>query len=559
MKKILEHYVKTSEPDENQRRIIQRLRSRLDAHASILPETEHAGRGFLRIERVAKAEPVPLFGQNVPSFAHNRVVVCFGTEGDAGLTVSGAPLMSALISEESLAQLMLSPNRTNGHVALTAESWLGETMPLWQGVKTRPDDLLDAAMSETLQARRDAVDALKEMASEGKGAISKARQQDMKHLLDRVMSKGDAKFRLERHAENLQRILVQNRVEASTAALNLEGIARAARGEVSLLEGGSDITNPSLARDKNGMLNAAMERFTPQEAQVAYLATLSYMGSILDEKHPDITYTPSSEDPHGQNIRAILRGVDPYEVKELERLASLAGHLGNPYVNEKRELTDGQCLTASCSFISGGSEALHSSFPATDHGYFALRIETAYFENSFGNEKIRQGSTILELGLSPEDMMTALRGHPTGADIPCSIDHVAGIAVPRPKFPGDLEVIIKSDAVDPSVITARGELHQLVADASEMIAGGAKRVSDRQALGRMMEQIDLAMEEFSGVELRDVQSRADHMGALVNEMNRSALKSINDYVFDRHGCELPMINSSRDHPAGMDLIDRSKV
>ena len=546
MKNILNHYTQTTDLEPGEQHIVARLKRREDAQNAIVPDTPHASRGFLRIERVANAVPVSLFGQSVRSFAHNRIAVCFGVEGEGGETVPGAPLMTALISEESLAQLMMSPNRSNKNIALTAETWLGEVMPEWCDEKSSPDSLLDTAMDETLSSRRGAVDALKRIGRDLKAPLSKSGQRDMKNLLDQVLAKGDAKFRLERHSDNLQRILVQNRVEASTAALNIDGIARSAQSEPLLLEGVSQITNPEMARDINGMLNAAMERYTPQEAEVYFKATVIYMQKILDEYFPDCNYVPGSDDPHGQILRSALRNGDRDRVRQLEQLANLAANLVNPHVNELRAAADGHGLTASCAFIAGGDFALHASFPSADRGYFSMRIETATIENDFGNEKIRDGSLIVELGLSPEDMMTALRGHPTGADIPCSIDNVAGISLSRPKLESDLEAIVKSGASNATVKEALTELMDLTSEAMALIKGGAKRAADRKLLENLLERIDLSMETYSAFELREVQDRAGRMNNIVRDMNRNSLQAINDYVLARNGCELPMFLGLRD-------------
>jgi hypothetical protein len=549
MKKILNHYLLDVELDPGEKHILGRLIARQKAHDAIVPDDPHASRGFLRIERVAKSEPVSLFGQSVRSFAHNRIVICFGVEGEGGETVPGAPLMTALISEESLAQLMMSPNRSNQNVALTAESWLGETMPQWSDRRPSPDELLDAAMGDTLASRRGAVDALKLKASDLKGPLSKARQRDMAILLDQVLAKSDAKFRLQRHSDNLQRILVQSRVEASTAALNIDGIARSAQSEPLLLEGGAEITDPSLARDRNGMLNAAMERYTPEEAKLAYKAVITFMQKIIKDDFPDCAYVPGSNDPHGQRLRMALRDDDRARAKQLEHLASLAANLANPHVDERRAAADGHGLTASCAFIEGGDHALHASFPSANRGFFSFRIETAVVENSFGNEKIRDGSRIVELGLSPEDMMTALRGHPTGADIPCSIDNVAGISLSRPKLEGNLEAIVNSGAADPIGDETLAEFTGLIAQAKDVIKSGAKRASDRKQLEDLVDRIDIAMEAFSGFELRNVQDRARSMNDIVQDMNRKSLQSINDYVLERNGSDLPMILSQYDDDA----------
>ncbi|KKL18747.1 hypothetical protein LCGC14_2472430 [marine sediment metagenome] len=58
MKDILNHHAKTAELGPDDKRILNRLLSRAHAREDMIPQTVHASRGFMRIERVAQAKPV---------------------------------------------------------------------------------------------------------------------------------------------------------------------------------------------------------------------------------------------------------------------------------------------------------------------------------------------------------------------------------------------------------------------------------------------------------------------------------------------------------------------
>lgn len=540
---IMKKHLEAHDLPAAERTTLRRLLARQEARRRMVPRDPHASRGFVRIERVASAEPMKLFGQTAPSFACNRIVLSFGAQSGEGKTRPGKPVLTALISEESLAQLMLSPNRSNDHIALTAESWLGERMPRWQGEEAHPGDVLEDQLSETLGERRAALDALREGVSGLTKAIPKGVRQEMSALLGKVASKGNVRFYLERHSENLQRILVQNRVEASTAALNMEAIGRAAeQGHLLEAQDTPEITAPDLARDDNAMLDAAMEKFTPEEAAVARRAAVAWLSGYLRETYPEVAYDADQDDPHAKRMRtALTRRATDEDRLRLENVAILISSLGNPYVNERRAQADGFKLTASCSFRQGGSHALHSSFPDHDHGYFALSIKVAAEDDSFGNRKIRGGTTVVEIGMSPEDLMTALRGHPTGQDLPCSIDRIASQGLKRVHIQGEMEAVIEGGAADPDVHAAERDLAQLLTQAGEIVQAGAQRAADRKALADLLERIDLSVEAFSGLEARDAESRAREMQGIVRDMNAGAMRAINDYVLEHHGRTLPML------------------
>lgn len=556
--KAIDYYLKIRDVPRLDRSLLRAVRERRLSHTAFLESLDpQANRGFLRIERVVSARPVTLFGQNAPSYAFNRISVSLGKDGPDGRRVPGKTLMSALISEESLAQLMLSPNRSNNKIALTSETYLGEALPpICDSGRQSSSRLLEDAISSTSGRRLGAAAELMRMTTGLDKPISKARALDMRHLLERVLSDGDASFVLTRHAENLQKDLVQYRVEASSAALNIQEIA-ADLEQVRRLgceEQLPDIPDLEVARNSNPLLDSAMDLYRPEEALACRDAMRCYMAASIQKNFPEgLDYDVMRDDPHAKILRNSLtwdmRG--KVNITHLEKMAAMISSFGNEHVNEVRQKVDGYGLTASCSHISGGGLNLHSSFPTNDMGYFALRIHVGVLEESFGNEDIREGATFIELGLSPEDMMTALRGHPTGDDIPCSIDRLIGRGLPRVPHMTEIDRAIQHDGGAPGFLQARRSLQSLVSQASRIIESGAKKVADRRALEGLMPRIHEATEVLNAADAENIADRANDMNAQVRDMAREAISRIDEYVVEKHGISLTelQMEEERDVPA----------
>lgn len=541
----INHYLRQGDPSDREREVLKtlgvRAASHRDFHASFPPDMN---RGFMRIERVASARPVVLFGQNVPSYAYNRIVISRGAEGPEGKPVPGKTLMTALISEESLAQLMLSPNRSNKRIGLTAESFLGDVLPPRQGRGRRSSsDLLNEAIGGTSDRRIAAVKELQSVVNGLQKGIGKLARQEMAGILRQIAAEGDAEFVLERHSENLQKDLVQYRVEAASAALSVSDILDDI-DRTRLLgapEPEFDITDLELARNSNPMLDCAMMMYRPEEALLCQKVMKLYIEKALQEAFPEgINYHADIDDPHGQILRKAVpwgskRDVD---TKRLEAMVSMSSTFGNPHTNRTRAIADGYGLTATSSYISGGDADLHSSFPAVGNGHFCLRFHVGLLSESFGNEDINEGHTFLELGMSPEDMMTALRGHPTGADIPCSLDRITGVSVPRPPFESEITRAISDRGDSPDYLSAKKALGATISEVREIILDGARTTADRRQLQTLVSLLDDHLSQFVTVEQDNISESADRMSREVASMARSAFALIDDHVQKKHGVSL---------------------
>jgi hypothetical protein len=548
----IEHYIRSGTPSQEDLHVLRRIVLRRRAHDALFDRLgEKANMGFLRIEKVASPEPVTLFGQNAPSYAYNRIVIRFGEDRDGG-RVPGAPLMSALISEESLAQLMLSPNRTNGRVGLTSDSFLGEKLPSFEGGgRTSSTDLLEGAIASSGERRLTGVRALQDAVNGLDRGINKKTAQEMEQLLRHVIPGSDAGFLLQRHAENLEKDLVQYKVEASSAALNLNQILSEIETLRRLGHSGDahDITDLEAARNTNPMLDVAMDRLRQDEALICQKAVKSYLEARIRSVFPEgLDYNIDQDDPYGRSLKESIpfSQRDSEGVESLKRLATLSSDLGNDARNSSRDQADGYSLTASCAFISGGSKNLHSSFPAGDAGHFTLRFHIGMIEERFGGEHIQEGSTFLEIGLSMEDMMTALRGHPAGEYIPCSLDRVAQRGLERVPAGGVIDKVIADEGEDRRLSGLREDIKPLVSEARDIIRSGARKSSERKYLADIVSRLGDLVEALNEAEADNIAYRADQMNAQVHTMAKDALSVINDHVVEKYGVGLHQIGQDPD-------------
>ena len=560
----INHYLKYHTPENSEIDVLHRMRARQQAHKDFQDSfDELMNQAFIRIERVTSAKPVLLFGQHVPSYAFNRISISRGMNDEkTGQRVPGDSLLTALISEESLARLMLSTNRTNNRIALTLESALGEMLPTDERhTRKTSNTLLEESIDENHKNRMLALYKLKTRVNELDKAPGKKLSEDYIHVLDKIR-RIDTSFMLQRHSENLGNDMVQYQTEAANVALNIASLLKDAE-RLKLLEGPepdpADITDVELARNGNPLLDHAMELYRPEEALICRKAVLSYVGDQINKDFPEgLDYDIEVSDPQGKRLNRVINESDRNGVnfELLMKLVNLASTLGNSHSNETRTKADGYGLTASVSRVSGGNtNDLYSSVPVTEHDQFSLRISTGIIEENFGNQDIRESKTFVELGLSTEDLMMALRGHPTGEFTPCSLDWLGSKKINRISYKTELNREIdeaatadRSDRSDRSESgTAdydRSEFEGLLQDAKTILRNGARTAGDRRELQDLLTRAYDVIGNVLKNEADEIISRADRMNSHARTRVRSAMSSFNDHVEKEHGVNLALFDDS---------------
>jgi hypothetical protein len=125
--------------------------------------------------------------------------------------------------------------------------------------------------------------------------------------------------------------------------------------------------------------------------------------------------------------------------ERIEAMQNLWNHCFNPSIDRKRNVKHPSQGSLAVSQRHGSTEHIHSSFPPSDASYFSLRVSAAHYHTSLGAAEIwSDGAPLIEIEITAEDLMTALRGHPDGLPIPCSIRSICGVwehPEPRPQHP----------------------------------------------------------------------------------------------------------------------------
>ena len=302
----INHYLKHYTPGTSEINVLHRLRDRQQAHKDFQDSFDsRMNQAFIRIERVTSARPVLLFGQHVPSYAFNRIAINRGTNDESGKRVPGDSLLTALVSEESLARLMLSTNTTGNKVALTLESALGETLPtVKRHTRKTSLELLKEKIYEIHETKVRLIQTLWDNISSRNKELTKKASAEYLSTLN-VIRRFDTDFLLEHHMEDLSDNLVQYRTEAANAALNIYDLLKDVE-RLKLLEGNepdpADITDVKLARNSNPLLDYAMNLYHPNEVYIYRKAVLACLEDQLEKAFSgSLDYNPDKSD---RDVRA---------------------------------------------------------------------------------------------------------------------------------------------------------------------------------------------------------------------------------------------------------------
>ena len=556
--KAIDNYLEYGAPTADDRKILNRIQARHEAHENFVAGfDDRMNQAFLRIERVAKAEPTRLFGQNTPSCAFNRVIISRGVDDENGERIPGESLLTALISEESLSRMMLSTNREDNNVGLTLETALGEKLPpVTSFGRQTSDDLLENSIAESNAEKINKFKDLQARINKIDKKINRKTKEDLLGILAFLRpGDSDSDFLLRRHVENLSKDLVEYQTEAANAALNISDIIK--DGErLKLLQGSEpddcDITDPELARCNNPILDCAMEFYRPEEARIYRQAILFDLQDKLRKLFPDgIPLDVQVDDYHGKKMDNVLdrESIEPKTGKAMIEQAGLAADLNSEHQNRTRGLADGIGLTGMISRVRGGNvKDLHSSVPNAGDAYFTFRLSVGIQQTDFGNERIRQGGTIVELGLSGEDLMTAFRGTPDGKPVPCSLDHIVGRDIPRILREDEISRILDENKPGDDMVSGvreRDDLEDALYAATDIIRNGVSTMAQRQDLRDVLVQMEGALNKVIANENENISNRADLLTQEVESRARSSMDSINDYIRDKHGIDLSDFRSDR--------------
>jgi hypothetical protein len=429
IKKLIESHNETLTPliHEAARDFEERLTARQNfARPSHQTDLE-AQTGFIRIDRAFSDHPVNLFGQDVASLAHSVI----------SITRGGEVLISATISEKALTEAVLNSNRGEGQ-PLTLTQLGSFSVPERRNMPTKAERTASALQSDGKKNFADALTSVREiLADKPKRSSSELRSAaDFLHYKARDIS--DTGYSLNRHLEEMGKIRTELLTEAAHAALHAQKVALAlSRGTIMLptpepinleaecrshpvLDYVRDTLSDDLKEALRSMIVSEIQSMSEQ-----YPGILEWISTKNDVTVIDFPDTRGIHNPfrHGENSNVVRSWVN-----DLSRLWNWAF---NPHIEASRTLYNASQGALQLSRRSGWIGNIHSSIPPTDSDYFSLIISGAYEVNDIGPTKVRsRSSSIIEIEIVSEDLMMALRGHPGGLAVPCSIRQICGVTIP---------------------------------------------------------------------------------------------------------------------------------
>ena len=431
--------------------------------------------GFVRFERVFAAEPLALFGQRTSALAATRVTISRAARDADGTFVPGAPLFVARMSDRALTTMVLQTNRGEAAAPLTVEELGGRALPAYvQGASAHDEAFKDAVAKCMAELDRRMADVGAALADGGSAKARTQAQKALAHARDRIALSSELGFYLEQRLSTLSKRRVELVVEAAHTALHAERVA-AAMAQPRLPAPEPMPFDAEAERFANPMLDSAMADMTAEEGAAIRRALALEMAATLGRQSAqgsEINGWPS-----GQDLTRMFYTIDQERTRDgalRERFESFNG-LARSAMHHSKVARDPRQAVMGLVQSEGWEGLLHSSLPDRSGKTCSLRIETAWEEGSFGEARLRTDhGPYMELMLTPDDFMLALRGHPTGAMVPCTFRALAGCwinpqkaqrtkpsdvvvqdAVGRVvKAPGTVAVLEAMDALDAHLATS---------------------------------------------------------------------------------------------------------
>ena len=539
LRTIIETWITTSNPTSDDLKIAARIVKAEQARDAFFASDPRASQGFIRVDRVFASDPVALFGQTAPSLAHNRISIHRGMDDpDTGERVPGDAIFTALLSEASLTNLMMNQNRGETDVAMTTESANGVRLGPFTPDRAQYDDLFEDMLSRTSGQTSENISALITSISQAKLPLSAKASETLINTLRRVGNADDTVFVLERHLQNLANERVQYQVEAAHTAFHI-GSVLGARESTLQLGAPEGPTPVDIARERvhNPILNALTCTFDDDECRVMAAAVRVSIAKICDKLA--ITYDPTG-DMHGSRFKKDFLTRDETIKKQVVTLCILLNTCENTSVIERRSQTTPWQVTGVITSTQGEFSGLHSDFARVDSGYFRLSLATASEEVSFGNPKIRSGDEFLNLVLTSEDLMMALRGHPSGDFTRCTLLRCFGNAVPHEDYINRFDAVIKTDS-DLSKGPEHDSVNACLAQIRASVSSGITTRAHRDALVKDLHDLRVAVNYF----VASKHNKARHNAAEISEMVRTDLLEVIDQI------RLSVPDVHRDHVASL--------
>ena len=454
---------------------------------------------FAKLERVYTPNPTPLFGQDSPALAYSRLSVWRGRE-ENGTYVPGELIFTTKMSEQAVTRMILSSNRGSQNIPTTMENFGALALPPYSPGNNMDDSAYDDARQELHSKVLHDLDAVNNSANAGGAAKARAKTKDtISSMMGRLAMGYEASFFVEQRMSTYNRRRVDVVSEMAHAALHADKITKA----TPLLESPERHFDLDVERQNNPMLDAFAGRFTQEDEEVLRKIMLLEIEKTAKDLNIDRSAFGAEETPKWPQSHKLpghynMKG----DVKkDLEARQNLFNSVWNPNVCENRRNVTPHAMGVGISQIHGWTGYLHSSLPATDDTYFTVRFSAIWEEKHFGHRDIYDmHQPVVEFGITSDDLMMMLRGHPTGQATPITLktvygawkhnveEHISELSTVRT----DIQQAMKSDPKTKNLVAALEDLN-----AHMDVTGGGK--AWKEATAQKVEAISNMAREYLGV------------------------------------------------------------
>lgn len=402
---------------------------------------------FIVFEREFSKQPIDLFGQDVPSLAHTVIRVFRARKANNSNELSPAEeIFSARISEKSMTEWLLSQGRGDGGAPITVTR-LGD---LAFEPPQKSETEVSRALKTQLQDRQNTLDV---RIADVNDILVPELTKPNAQLRDAISSLSynardvmNGSFLVERHFENMSQVRNQILTEAAHAALHSDKIAATLNPDLKALPSPQPQDWNQLAGE-HPLVHRTLD-LMPDDLRAGINTLITAEILELSKTQPKLLncleVVDGGDDVWLGSHRDLSQFVDTDTKKYARHLAEIWNWACNTHIDKSRIHYAADQAGMGLSRRTGDTRHIHSSLPAMEQDYFSITISPAYISGRSSTRIQSASSQTLELEIVSQDLMTAVRGHPTGAPTPCSIRSIAGTYIkPVEMPPHDIAVNIK--------------------------------------------------------------------------------------------------------------------
>lgn len=487
--------------------VIRRLLAADGSKEKLLQGDEKLAQAFLRISRVASAEPVMLFGQPVPSMAHNRIEIALGKDDPVtGDRIPGDVIFSGLMTEAALTSLFLSTGRAENDSYVTAETVLGMKMGAYQPQAVdRMQGILDD-LERSLRKGPNIVEEIRAKVSRAKLPLNKTQTAGLVQMCGDIDMSDSVSFFATTWQESKEQERVNVQMEASHTLVNIGRIIDAKQGlRIAGPKAETLLHDIEEQRLSNPMLNAFYGNYSPEEAAVLRDIVTHAIMELAHETGRD-DYDLEADDAWGKKFKSRISygkpGTREHEIeKDATSLFHLLNEVKNPHVLSGRASRTPWMLAAGLSRISGHTGGMHSDFALVGSEIMRITISTALQSNDYGRTKVRHLDELIALDLSPAEFLLAVRGHPDGEFVRCTMARCLG-PIPEAPYVTRAE-LIRQDIKAEARKSNAGAFAAALSDVREALKSGITNKADQQNLLEKLDILSAATEDH-GEKLKEL-------------------------------------------------------